>query len=61
MKKNRRCKDCYWYDQCGQKEACEDYDPLDPDELAIEQYEKDLELRAEAYRDILREVGVLED
>ena len=52
----RLCANCVWRDDCGQVIACEDYDPVDSDELAIEQYEKDLKLRAEAYQEILDEM-----
>ena len=42
----KNCKNCFWYDKC--EDRCDDdievdcdyYEPLDDEEIAIEEYEK---------------------
>lgn len=50
---------CIWKDRCGCEctAKCEDYTPLDDMELALEEYEADLEERVAAYEAILTEQG----
>ncbi len=56
------CKNCYWYEQCKNEivensaEDCDDYTPIeDSDEVAIEEYEKDLKERARIYQELVDE------
>lgn len=55
----KNCKNCFWYDKC--EDRCDDdievdcdyYEPLDDEEIAIEEYEKDLKERAQAYQELI--------
>lgn len=55
----KNCKNCFWYDKC--EDRCDDdievdcdyYEPLDDEEIAIEEYEKDLKERAQAYQKLI--------
>ena len=57
----KNCKNCFWYDKCEDRcdddiEAdCDYYEPLDDEEIAIEEYEKDLKERAQAYQELIDE------
>lgn len=53
----KTCADCYWHDQCAEEDICKHYDPIDPDELALEEYEERLEKRVEDYQELLEEAG----
>lgn len=57
----KNCKNCFWYDKC--EDRCDDdievdfdcYEPLDDEESAIEEYEKDLKERAQVYQELIDE------
>lgn len=43
-----KCKDCYWFEQCGSSDPCSDYMPLD-DSIELMAYVEDLDERAKEY------------
>lgn len=49
MLDNKRCKDCYFYEQCHQQEACEDFIPM-TDEAEDEAVDELIEQGREDYR-----------
>lgn len=57
----KNCKNCFWYDKC--EDRCDDdievdcdyYEPLDDEEITIEEYEKDLKERAQVYQELIDE------
>ena len=51
-------KNCIWFDQCHEDEACESYDPVSFEEqeaMDIEAYEEDLRMRHEIYMEQVKE------
>ena len=54
----RECKNCIWFDQCGQNDICEDYDPCDMTETEqenIQTYINDLDERHSLYMEQIKE------
>lgn len=57
----KNCKNCFWYDKCEDRcdnyieVDCDYYEPLDDEEIAIEEYEKDLKERAQLYQELIDE------
>lgn len=59
MEKVKKCIGCVWYDKCPEEEACEDYDPIDEeemDELRRAEYELELRRRQSAYISVIKEL-----
>lgn len=53
----RDCKNCIWFDQCGQEEPCEYYETANTaDKLTIKSYNRDMELRDLVYRSVIDEL-----
>lgn len=57
----KNCKNCFWYDKCEDRcdndieVDCDYYEPLDDEEITIEEYEKDLKERAQVYQELIDE------
>lgn len=54
----KRCQQCVWLKECGCSEACEFYEPRskhEANEMAAEEYEKDLLERHEYYAELVAE------
>ena len=54
MKGLHSCKDCIWYDQCGQDEICKDFSPVDDGSFTY--YEGILAENAAEYAELLAEM-----
>lgn len=55
MKTSKKsCAGCIWEDACDGANRCEHYTPAD-DSLEIEEYERDLVLRAATYENFVKE------
>lgn len=57
----KNCKNCFWYDKCEDRcdndieVDCDYYEPLDDEEITIEEYEKDLKERVQVYQELIDE------
>ena len=50
---DRKCKNCIWFDQCHEDEACDSYEPAsleEQEEIDAAEYEADLRMRHEHYQ-----------
>ena len=54
------CKNCYWYGQCQDAQdeisECDYFMYYDADRLKEIEYEADLQMRAEVYKEFVREM-----
>ena len=50
------CHECIWFDQCAEYEICEDFSPAEY-QIEIAYYEKDLDMRAAVYLEMIDECG----
>lgn len=54
----KNCKNCIWFDQCHEDEACDSYEPVsleEQDAMDAAEYEKDLRERHEIYQEQIAE------
>ena len=54
----KNCKNCIWFDQCHEDEACDSYEPASLEEqeaMDIEVYEEDLRMRHAYYMEQVAE------
>ena len=58
MSNCKKCKNCIWFEDCESSgmlaEDCDDYTPYD-DELELNDYENDLILRENTYKEQIKE------
>lgn len=50
---SRSCRNCIWFEQCHEDEACDCYDPVvlnEQDEADVADYEAELEVRFKTYQ-----------
>ena len=58
MNNMKKCKNCIWFDQCGQENACEDYTPVSEaeyDAIQAGEYDSDLSLRHNIFMEQIEE------
>jgi hypothetical protein len=58
MNNMNKCKNCIWFDQCGQENACEDYTPVSEaeyDDMQAKEYNSDLSLRHDICTKLIEE------
>lgn len=54
----KNCKNCIWFDQCYEDEACDSYEPMSIEEqeaVDAEGYERELLMRHEHYQEQIDE------
>ena len=50
----KNCKNCIWFDQCHEDEACDNYEPASLEEredMDSTEYARDLRMRHEMYQE----------